>query len=1781
MLLTTVKADAQSTVADPIIVPNDWPLKPASIGVNEQFRLLFVTHGESDARSKNIADYNSFVQEQAGDSTAHPSLRPHASKFRVVGSTGKVSAVDNTSMTGTGVPIYWVNGSRVADNYNDFYDGSWNSEEGREQSGKVRRKTGTKRILEVHTGSNDHGRQAYFKLGGQLQNYNVPVRYVEAGVLYSVYSDRKPLSSNIENRVEWDRPFYAISPVFQTKPGVRVVRHPSERSEFKEGYAGYFPTAGVVSLVEMHPPPSNITSVTVQITDDTTADFLPDEEEGTRELSFLSLAKSHQFAFKTKADPYTNVDGTIRLEVIKAPEGYDIVENPLIYKVKNDPDTDHPLVTVASLKSILGQDSTITEGGAAIFRISIPEASESPLTVNVQAQETGGDFLSSQDELKRTFTIKKNETYLDVWYITQRDALNDNNGTVILNVLPGTDYRTTDSSRTATVDVKNDPSVTNLILNVEDVSVDEGSDAVLRFELYKPPDKDATFKLTTRPGTATAVNDYKSFNQMTYTWPSGQKTATFSIPTIENDIYEGDETFGVMISQVKNLALPGNAKEKIVTVTIEDDTDLPVLSLSSPQASEGGKLRFTASLSNASDLDISTRYEDTGVGTAKSGVRYNALKSGTLTFAPGVTTREIVINVLKDQVNQTEDETVILRLSRPKNTAFLGKSRVLEATGVILADVIHPEVRLSETVKPVHEGEDAIFHAQVLIDGKVAPWNKDITFVWFAVPNTQHDPNGATSTWNSDFTPINGQITIPAGKVSVPITVETKKDKEDEGTETLGIRIFSAYFSGTTDSVDFDTDHWVFTNIHDNAAILIGDPPETPEGRVMVFTVDLGSPAVDDVSFTWTTEDGTATAGQDYTAANGQITIPAGELTANIRVATLQDIIDEPRQTLDVALVKTAGTVEEARLRATGVIRDDDPRPNLTVPNVQVGEGDTAQFRATLSAVSEKPITAEWKTEDGTATVGQDYETANGQITIPAGSRHADIAVVTTDDDVSEKEEQFRILLSKAPEAKITAGGGIGTIIDNDSKTSPVSQLNLSISDTTVTEGSNAQAVFTVRLSKPPEASVSVNWKTEATGTGDGFAMTGGSVNNGLDDYVPVAAKTLSFTAGQQEKQVTVQVKNDNYFERDETFRVVLENPVGAVISDGEGIGTIRDDDQVRFWIANKSTHIREGESLTVRVRRSDASYNHTISARTCLADGGTATRSNSATSTSLDDDVYIDVRHSKTHDCSYKFTHADSSSIKWINFPSGVFESTFTIHTIQDTRVEGDETFIVKSLGGTSKSIGILEDWFSQEFTIIDDDVRRLRVERSNENTIWEGDKVSWDLYVDPPFTQRSETATVKFRTGDGTAKAGKDYVAHPDTTLTLRPGRFKDSPVGTIKVQTSDDNVIEDDETFTLTFHTPSSGLEFPVGVGSNYTLQETIHDDDLGTISLSDTVVDEGDTASVAVELSQAISHETTITWETVSGTATSPADFQAVTGGTVTVPAGKGRTTIEVVTTQDKKDEADEDFQVRVKAVSTPTNFRTGSTASITIKDDDDSHLGISGLADARINENTSWSSPIPTVTGMPVGDVAWAVEGDDATLFRLAVNTGQLTLPAQDFEAKADHDKNNRFEVTVRATDEDGTTATVDVTVTVLDIDWIGTMYVQKKTDKVAEGGSARFQTWFAPSAGYSQFEGKVPLQWRTIPLAGDAGIAAADSDDFRQVVAGGPVNPPVRRSLDGGIFVDVQTLQDNRDEPYEAFQVEFFTTFAEGDILLNSATHTVTITDDDATPVKLSTDDTT
>ncbi len=192
------------------VVPSDWTLKPSGLAAGTKFRLLFVTSTTNSGRSTDIATYNDFVQTRAkaGHSTISDSC---GNLFKVVGSTASVNARANTDSesTDTDALIYWLNGAKAADNYGDFYDGSWDSGAARSEAGSLFDPAIGTHNREVWTGTSNNGATNEFPLGDS--------EWPVAG------DPRNSPFFQFDDIGQGNKHLYGLSPVFEVaSPGVSV-----------------------------------------------------------------------------------------------------------------------------------------------------------------------------------------------------------------------------------------------------------------------------------------------------------------------------------------------------------------------------------------------------------------------------------------------------------------------------------------------------------------------------------------------------------------------------------------------------------------------------------------------------------------------------------------------------------------------------------------------------------------------------------------------------------------------------------------------------------------------------------------------------------------------------------------------------------------------------------------------------------------------------------------------------------------------------------------------------------------------------------------------------------------------------------------------------------------------------------------------------------------------------------------------------------------------------------------------------------------------------------------------------------------------------------------------------------------------------------------------------------------------------------------------------------------------------------------------------------------------
>ena len=218
----------------------------------------------------------------------------------------------------------------------------------------------------------------------------------------------------------------------------------------------------------------------------------------------------------------------------------------------------------------------------------------------------------------------------------------------------------------------------------------------------------------------------------------------------------------------------------------------------------------------------------------------------------------------------------------------------------------------------------------------------------------------------------------------------------------------------------------------------------------------------------------------------------------------------------------------------------------LTIDDVTVTEDPTtATFTISRGTATVGTSTVQTDTADGTATAGADYTAIVAQtVTIPDGTSSATIVVPILEDLIDEGAgENYFVNLTSSSNAAVADAQGVGTITDDDT-------AMIAISDATVTEGDagTVDATFTVSLSNQASSNVTVD-----------YATADDTASAGLD-YTAIPTTTLTFTPGETLKSVTVAVLGEMVDEANETFFVNLSNG-SHTIADGQGLGTITDDD--------------------------------------------------------------------------------------------------------------------------------------------------------------------------------------------------------------------------------------------------------------------------------------------------------------------------------------------------------------------------------------------------------------------------------------------------------------------------------------------------------------------------------------------------------------------------------------------------------------------------------------------
>ena len=421
--------------------------------------------------------------------------------------------------------------------------------------------------------------------------------------------------------------------------------------------------------------------------------------------------------------------------------------------------------------------------------------------------------------------------------------------------------------------------------------------------------------------------------------------------------------------------------------------------------------------------------------------------------------------------------------------------------------------------------------------------------------------DGATS---ADYSGVPGSVTFGSFQTTATFTVRATDDAEDDDHErvTFGFGALpAAVIAGTPSSAtlaitDNDGERTTYTV---NFDAITGTVRQLREGGSYWLGVSLNKAAEHTIGIPLTVTHLDGATAADYTGLPATVVIEKGERKSGVIVGGVDDTEVDPDELLRVEFGELPHGVRvgDWGRRADFRIIDHDGLPRLSVAGASVREWSNPlsylKFVVTLDRPVQHEVRVDYATTDGTAVAGEDYEATFGTLVFDEGEDTKNVWVEVCHDGIDEDTERMTLRLSNPERAELRGGAtasATGSIRDNRGLGAKPCSTGIVIEDAEAREfppqyNQDNQMTFEVRLNQAARSPVTVSYRTV-----DGTAIAG-------QDYVAVSG-VLRFEPGETEKTIAVTVKTDLHDDPGETFTMLLSNPQGAYLGDGEATGTIK-----------------------------------------------------------------------------------------------------------------------------------------------------------------------------------------------------------------------------------------------------------------------------------------------------------------------------------------------------------------------------------------------------------------------------------------------------------------------------------------------------------------------------------------------------------------------------------------------------------------------------------------------
>lgn len=562
-------------------------------------------------------------------------------------------------------------------------------------------------------------------------------------------------------------------------------------------------------------------------------------------------------------------------------------------------------------------------------------------------------------------------------------------------------------------------------------------------------------------------------------------------------------------------------------------------------SSSSNYLVWTFDVSGAQTSDVRVYYRfltDTAhVGTDT----YTAFDSY-VTIDTDETSESVRLRVTADALAEHDEAVVLEAYSVSAGSNFIYSGPVMRSVGWILDDDGVNEKRALHVSRPiVQEGDrgrsEAVFELSLS-----RPADGDIT--------VDYETVDGSAVAGEDYIAKSGSVTFLDGEDTATVTVRVKGDTKIEPVEGFTLAVVAPEEIVNVSIGEAEI-------LDDDAAADAGMPSvhvsgsARPEGtgsssNYATWAITLSEAATGTVrvyyrTFSDTALDGYYYAGADVQHVDSYVTFDPGETSQTVRARINADGVTETDEAVTLEIYNVSGGPKLANavpyLSATSWILDDDGLTDklaMVVESPTVNEGHKgerhAEFEFELSRPATETMTIDYKTVDGSAKAGVDYERAKGSVTFVEGQTKASVAVKILGDKDIEANEHFSLSID-APSTIASVSSHVATILDDDAAADN-GMPTVSVEGSRSPEGTSSQYLYwTINLSEPATGPVNVEYR---------FLSREGII--GSDTYTSTYASTARFVAGETSKIVSLRLTDDTLSETDETITLEAFNVTGG-----------------------------------------------------------------------------------------------------------------------------------------------------------------------------------------------------------------------------------------------------------------------------------------------------------------------------------------------------------------------------------------------------------------------------------------------------------------------------------------------------------------------------------------------------------------------------------------------------------------------------------------------------------